>query len=140
MGTMRQLLASLLLVGVILPVQAAPPVTVTLFSGGYTDSSGVPVWRSRIGDFSGDGSRLWPTRTEPVADLGHAEAQLAGVIGADFDYSASLTVRAGVDTHLQFRIADEGRYGVLLQTTGITFYKFKLPPRALPCTPDPKFP
>ncbi len=139
MRAIRHLLGWILVAGAVLPAAAAD---VTLFSGGYRDSSGKALWGERIGMFDGDGSTIWPVTTVPVAGLAHAEAQLLGVIGTDFDYSADVTVRLGEDTHLQFRISDEGRYGVRLQTTmieskiksEIELYEFHLPPRVLPCS------
>jgi hypothetical protein len=49
----------------------------------------------------------------------HAETHFFGVVGADFEYSADITwplldplIGNATDAHLQFRISDEGRYGV----------------------------
>ena len=137
MRTARHGLACLLFIGVVLPTAA----NVTLFSGGYLDASGASVWRARNGAFVGDNVRIWPSSAE--IDLGSAvglaEAQLSGLIGTDFDYSANVTVKPLVESHLQFRIADEGRYGVKVTTSGIAFYEIKLPPRSSPCSPDPRF-
>jgi hypothetical protein len=137
MGTARHCLGCLLFVGVVLPAGA----NVTLFSGGYLDASGGPIWRVRNGAFAGDNARIWPSSAEINlgSAVGLAEAQLAGVIGTDFDYSANVTVKPLVESHLQFRIADEGRYGVKVTTSDLTFYEIKLLPKALPCSNDPKF-
>ena len=80
--------------------------------------------------FEGDAS----TVRVKVADLGYAEAQLNGVIGTDFEYSADLTATPDAEAHLQFRISDEGRYGVRLTATGIAFYEFHTGPKTKPCS------
>lgn len=142
MRAIGRLLGWMILAGATLPAIAAE---VTLFSGGYLDASGNRFWGERIGTFIGDGSTIRPATTgcvkgtiskedlRCVDGLAHAEAQLKGAIGADFDYSADVTVRSGEDTHIQFRVSDEGRYGVRLQTTGntseIELYEFYFPPR-----------
>ena len=62
--------------------------------------------------------RLQVRATSAVAGGFHAEAHHAGVLGADFRYSAVLEgdwADPGLSGHLQFRISDEGRYGVRVQ-------------------------
>jgi len=144
MRAIGRLLGWIILAGATLPAVAAE---VTLFSGGLYDASGTRSWGERIGTFDGDGSVIRPAtarcvktidgdESSCVGGIAHAEAQLKGAIGMDFDYSADVTVRSGEDTHLQFRISDEGRYGVRLQTTAgqseIELYEFYLPPKG-PC-------
>lgn len=53
----------------------------------------------------------------------HAETQRPGVIGVDFNYSANIQFGQGGDGHLQFRISDEGCYGVSLRESGFRVYK-----------------
>jgi hypothetical protein len=64
-----------------------------------------------------------------VGPLFHAEAHHDQVLGADFTYSATISAdwtRPDLSAHLQFRISDEGRYGVCLQGERITLYRFTL--------------
>jgi hypothetical protein len=95
-------------------------VTTTLFSGGFEDSEGTPLWQSRFREkFSGDSTSMAADSGEPIINadgtqsttIVHNEAQRIGVIGADFTYAADITVTPVVEAHLQFRISDEGRYG-----------------------------
>lgn len=80
----------------------------------------------------------------------HAEAQFSTVLGADFIYSAAISMpptgaATATDVHLQFRISDEGRYGVGVKRTSeagdrieVRLYRYILPPDAE--TPDrPEF-
>jgi hypothetical protein len=106
--------------------------TTTLFDGGHRDGGNQKVWNDRFGAFDGTQSVIRAAATVAVPGgpgLVHAEAQRVSAIGADFVYSADITLEAGAEAHLQFRIADEGRYGVRLRTTGIALYDFHLPPR-----------
>jgi hypothetical protein len=86
-----------------------------------------------------------------VAGGWHAETHFFGVVGADFEYSADITwplldpvFGNSTDAHLQFRISDEGRYGVgvrpALGPDGVLgcelrLYRFLLPDRK--CSDDP---
>jgi hypothetical protein len=73
----------------------------------------------------------------PVGPLFHAEAHHDEVLGADFTYSATISAdwtQPGLSAHLQFRISDEGRYGVRLQGATATFYRFGLEDR--PCSDE----
>ena len=74
-----------------------------------------------------------------VGPMFHAEAHHEQVLGADFTYSAVISAdwtRPGLSAHLQFRISDEGRYGIRLQGGTITFYRFMLEDR--PCSNEPE--
>ena len=67
---------------------------------------------------------LQVTGFSPVGEGGeHAEAQRPGVIGADFTYRANVKFGQGGDAHLQFRISDEGRYGVSVRESGFRIYR-----------------
>ena len=68
----------------------------------------------------------------------HAEAHHARVLGGDFIYSATITAdwtRPDLNADLQFRISDEGRYGVRLKAGTVTVYRFMLEYRR--CDPSP---
>lgn len=71
--------------------------------------------------------------TSPVGSVFHAEVHHGGVLGADFRYSAVLDgewTRPDLSGHLQFRISDEGRYGVQVQAGLVTLYSFLLRERS----------
>jgi hypothetical protein len=75
---------------------------------------------------------------EPGDGFVHAEAHHARVLGADFTYSASVMAdwtQPGLSADLQFRISDEGRYGVRPKEGTIAFYRFML--GRLECDADP---
>lgn len=99
------------------------------------------VWTTRFGDFSSPGT--WEVEAiTGVATAGgaHAETQLTAILGADFTFSADITLpqsaaRDATDAHLQFRISDEGRYGVGIRHDRLRLYRFMLPERA--CSADP---
>ena len=97
------------------------------------------AWLKQFGDFGFSGPDTIDVRSGvQVGDRFHAEAHHAGVLGADFAYSATLTAdwtRPGLGAHLQFRISDEGRYGVRVEAGTIAFYRFMLDPRR--CADDP---
>lgn len=105
----------------------------TLFEGGFSSLAGQYQWANRFGVFSGDSKNIFCSDGEVVIDYcknvtqgkKHAEAQLKGLVGTDFTYSATITFGRGVDVHLQFRISDEGRYGIRLGNEGITLYCFR---------------
>lgn len=113
------------------PVSA---VVSTLFSGGFKDTSGADQWQNRFGNFNGDAYQMSATGVPIDGNTFHAEAQHVGVLGADFTYSAIITIGPNVEGHLQFRISDEGRYGVRLTTGGVSFYRFLRGDK--PCSPD----
>ncbi len=106
---------------------------VTLFTGGLYDLSG-KVWAERSGTLAGDQTTISVSSGGKVLDpdnnyatvpgVQQVEAQRIGVLGADFTYSAYVTVSSSVDAHLQFRISDEGRYGVRLRPDGVVLYRF----------------
>lgn len=76
--------------------------------------------------------------TSPVGSQFHAEAHHGAVLGADFRYSALLEgdwTKPGLSGHLQFRISDEGRYGVRVQAGVVTLYSFVR--RDRDCSDDP---
>lgn len=127
MRTVLRLLAWMFFAGVVAPAFAAD---VTLYSGGFRNLAGERFWESHgIGTFDGDSVLVHPIVTAPVGEFRHAEAQLAGFLGTDFDYSADMDVRAGVEMHLQFRVSGEGRYGVRLRQSGISLYEVHLQPK-----------
>lgn len=67
-----------------------------------------------------------------------AEAHHGGVLGADFRYSAMLDgdwARPGLGADLQFRISDEGRYGVRVQAGRVSLYRLMLESKA--CSAEP---
>jgi len=60
----------------------------------------------------------------------HAEGQFPGVMAADFVFTADVQIaeettpmRLGTEAHLQFRISNEGRYGLAIRSTGVYLYK-----------------
>ena len=66
----------------------------------------------------------------------HAEGQFPGVMAADFVFSADVTFdRDTTAAHLEFRLSNEGRYGVAISAGGVDVYK-KLR-RANPIIDDP---
>ena len=52
-----------------------------------------------------------------------AEGQFPGVLAADFVYSAAVTFQDKTEAHLQFRISNEGRYGVAIGADGVRVYR-----------------
>ena len=99
------------------------------------------VWLTQFGKFKVAGSNaLEATCGSPVDGRFHTEAHHDGVLGGDFVYSARITADwnvEGVSADLQFRISDEGRYGVRLQAGRISLYRFMLPDRVCdPHRPD----
>jgi hypothetical protein len=77
-----------------------------------------------------------------VGNRFHAEAHHKRVLGADFTYSATLVAdwaHPELSVDLQFRISDEGRYGVRFKADTIigtvTLYRFMLEDR--PCDNNP---
>ena len=117
------MLSAALMVG--LPARAAQT---QLFSGGWQDGRGTALWAERFGKFSGDSLNIYEVSgvaaTTPGPPQEHAEAQRLGFIGADFTYYAETSVNPRVEAHLQFRISDQGRYGVRTRLDGITLYRF----------------
>jgi hypothetical protein len=107
---------------------AAPASSDVLFSGRWLDASGQPTWRTRIGTFTGNGSEIKVQAGESINGVVHAEAHRLAIIGTDFEYSADVTVRDNAEAHLQFRISDDGRYGVLLGTQRLVIYRFQRVP------------
>jgi hypothetical protein len=95
---------------------------------GPLDASGQPTWRTRIGTFTGNGSEIKVQAGESINGVVHAEAHRLAIIGTDFEYSADVTVRDNAEAHLQFRISDDGRYGVLLGTQRLVIYRFQRVP------------
>lgn len=95
-------------------------------------------WLKQFGEFGFPSPNTIEAQSgSPVNDLFHAEAHHDRVLGADFDYSATITAdwsRPDLSAHLQFRISDEGRYGVRLQHGTIALYRFMLEDR--PCSDD----
>jgi hypothetical protein len=76
------------------------------------------------------------TSGSPVGDRRHAEAHHAeahceGILGADFTYAAEVTAdwANGTEAHVQFRISDEGRYGVRVEKDRATLYRYAVPER-----------
>src|SRR5215203_2019608 len=108
----------------------------TLFAGGFTDSQGTPQWSQRIPCFDGNQDTICAVGGAVIdpnhPKIKHAEAQRIGVLGTDFTYSAQVTVQSKVEAHLQFRISDQGRYGIRLRTDSLTFYCFRRKDR--PCS------
>lgn len=98
------------------------------------------AWLKKFGCFSygADGS-IDAVAGVPTGGGTHAETQFSVVLGADFTYSADVTLPAdaqaqATDAHLQFRISDEGRYGIGIRSDGVRLYRFVLPDR--PCSTD----
>ena len=105
---------------------------VPLFSGGYQDSANNLLWGTRSGAFGGDTFTVGVLNGDPVVTPANgyfsAEAQHLGFVGADFTYSALVTVdpnpAPSSEAHLQFRISDQGRYGVRVLQNSLTLYRF----------------
>ena len=99
------------------------------------------VWTTRFGEFPSTGTAQAEAKTGEATSGGmHAETQLTAVLGADFVFSADVTLpqsaaRDATDAHLQFRISDEGRYGMGIRHDRLRLYRFVLPERA--CSSDP---
>lgn len=121
------------------PTNLAANETV-LFSGGWTGATSGQRWSERIGHFGGSDSTISamtgvtvtlqpPITLQPTKF--HAEAQIFGLIGTNFSYAADVVVTPMLDVDLQFRISDEGRYGVQVRTDGMTFYRLRREDR--PC-------
>jgi hypothetical protein len=92
----------------------------------------------QFGGFNFAGDNITVESGAAVNGLFHAEAHHDRVLGADFAYSAIISAdwtQSDLSAHLQFRISDEGRYGVRLQAGTIAFYRFLLGNR--PCAADP---
>jgi len=80
----------------------------------------------RLGTFGGNQAAVFPITGAPVVGQAgkiHAEAQIYGELGTDFEYSTDVVVASSVDMDLQFRISDEGRFGVQLRPDSIVFYR-----------------
>jgi len=96
------------------------------------------AWLPQFGGFEFSASDTLKVQSgSAVNGLFHAEAHYDGVLGADFTYSATITAdwtQPELSAHLQFRISDEGRYGVRLQAGAIALYRFMLEDR--PCSND----
>ena len=114
---------------------------VPLFSGGWQDSAQTVLWGTRSGAFGGDTSTVAVLGGDPVVTpvngYFNAEAQHKGFVGADFTYSAQVSVdpnpNPSTEAHLQFRISDEGRYGVRVLQNTLTLYRFLREDE--PCSP-----
>jgi len=115
-----------------LPCVLAKAADVPLFSGGWKDSTPTELWGTRSGTFDGDISTVNVVTGDPVVTPANgyfnAEAQHKGFVGADFTYSAQISVYPSdgpsAEAHLQFRISDEGRYGVRVLAGALTLYRF----------------
>jgi hypothetical protein len=97
------------------------------------------AWLRQFGEFDFSAPNTIRVQSgSAVNGLFHAEAHYNRVLGADFAYSATITAdwtQPDLGAHLQFRISDEGRYGVRLQAGTIALYRFMLEDR--PCSDDP---
>jgi len=85
-----------------------------VISGNSTLSPRWGTWNSRTAttDAPLDGGRF------------HAEGQFPGVMAADFVFTADVQFAAETtEAHLQFRISNEGRYGVAIGSGGAYVYK-----------------
>lgn len=91
-----------------------------------------PCFENVIGAWSNDQTCTRLTATTFELILGenggfggkkHAEARRPGVIAGDFVYQANVAFGPSGDGHLQFRISDEGRYGVSVSEQGFRFYR-----------------
>jgi hypothetical protein len=89
-----------------------------LFSGGAT-------WRKVFGDVTYTDAAILVAKGEPIGSASHAEAHRLAILGTDFEYSADVTVNDRAEAHLQFRISDEGRYGVLVGRQRFAIYRFQ---------------
>ena len=115
-----------------LPCVLAKSADVPLFWGGWQDSTETELWGTRSGAFAGDTSTVGVRSGDPVATPANgyfnSEAQRKGFVGADFTYSALVSVDPNAapvrEAHLQFRISDEGRYGVRVLAGTLTLYRF----------------
>lgn len=113
-------------------------------------SGGLDGWQTRFGAFAAaDAVTILPSETiatdtqhmvpacpsytidTPPAM--HAEAQRGDFVGADFTYSADITVASNAEAHLQFRIADQGRYGLKLLPSGAVLYRLMRLPETCDC-------
>lgn len=69
--------------------------------------------------------------------LFHAEGQFPGVVAADFVFTADVTLGPdATEAHLQFRLSNEGRYGVAIGNNRVRVYKQVR--RANPSIDDPR--
>jgi len=96
------------------------------------------AWLPQFGGFDFAPGNIRVVSGSEVNGQFHAEAHHDRVLGADFTYSAMITAdwtQSDLSAHLQFRISDEGRYGVRLQAGTIEFYRFMLKDRL--CSDDP---
>src|SRR5437870_11683583 len=78
------------------------------------------------------GNRIALNVGSPVGNLFHAEAHHTRVLGADFTYSAILVAdwtQPELSVDLQFRISDEGRYGIRFKAGMVMLYRFMLKDR-----------
>jgi hypothetical protein len=113
-----------------------------LFKGGFRSHADQYQWANRFGVFGGDEKNIFCAGGEITHDssgniiqgIKHAEAQLTGLLGADFSYSATITLGNGADAHLQFRISDEGRYGIRLRNKDVPPLKIKSRPESFNCS------
>jgi hypothetical protein len=96
-------------------------------------SVAVEGWLPQFGGISFPaGNTIAVNSGSPVGDRFHAEAHHRRVLGADFTYSATLIAdwtQPELSVDLQFRISDEGRYGVRFQAGTVTLYRFMLEDR-----------
>jgi hypothetical protein len=86
------------------------------------------MWNARFGAFAYSATAIEVDKGEPVGGAYHAEAQRLEILGTDLNYSADITVNDRADGHLQFRISDEGRYGVVVGMQRFAIYRFQRVP------------
>ena len=101
---------------------------ISLRTGGFTDAGGAGMWGTRFGAFGGTSDTIVVTDgvvAPSFPDKRHAEAQLLGVVAADFTYAATIRVGPGAAADLQFRISDRGRLGVRLEPQLLTLYQMR---------------
>ena len=102
-------------------------------------SVAVEGWLPQFGGISFPaGNTIAVNSGERVGNQFHAEAHHRRVLGADFTYSATLIAdwtQPELSVDLQFRISDEGRYGVRFKAGTVTLYTFMLEER--PCDINP---
>jgi hypothetical protein len=114
----------------------------TAARGGLLGDARAGVWLRQFGRITDGGAKalvVTPDSPVGVGPLFHAEAHHTTVLGADFVYSARITADWQAPdllaADLQFRMSDEGRYGVRVSGGRISLYRFMLPD--LPCDRDP---
>ena len=115
-------------------------VVVLLIAGGSVALHAQPLDRPnrRVISSSSTLNRRWGSwngltaKTDAALGGGrfHAEGQFPGVMAADFIFTADVQIaeettpaRLGTEAHLQFRISNEGRYGVAIRSNGVYLYK-----------------